>query len=132
MSSLSLPLSVMVRSCHACVDFVLGLPSRRRCALAVALHRRDSGLGLSHGRNYPRMFSLHELFKCAHLIKFTVGLYGRIQTYVHTTSANAVTLVWGSLSLVPRPLSEKSRRGLVTRPYSALSQRNSISHATTR
>ena len=34
-------------------------------------------------------------------------------------------------SLVPTPLSEKSRRGLVTQPYSALSQRNSISHANT-
>ena len=30
------------------------------------------------------------------------------------------------VSLVPRPLSEKSRRGLVTRPYSALSQRKFI------
>ena len=28
----------------------LGFPSRRRCALAVALHRRDSGLGTSHAR----------------------------------------------------------------------------------
>ena len=43
-------------------------------------------------------FSLHEIFKCAHL-KFTV--YGRKQTYIHTTSANAVTLVWGSLRLAP-------------------------------
>ena len=41
---------------------------------------------------------------------------------------------WNTLhasSLVPTPLSEKSRRGLATVPYSALSQRNSISHATT-
>jgi len=28
-------------------------------------------------------------------------LYGRKQTYIHTTSANAVTLVWGSLRLAP-------------------------------
>ena len=34
----------------------------------------------------------------AHL-KFTV--YSRKQTYIHTTSANAVTLVWGSLRLAP-------------------------------
>ena len=43
-------------------------------------------------------FGLHEIFKCAYL-KFTV--YGRKQTYIHTTSANAVTLVWGSLRLTP-------------------------------
>ena len=36
---------------------------------------------------------LHEIFKYAHL-KFTV--YG---CNIHTTSANAVTLVWGSLRL---------------------------------
>ena len=34
-------------------------------------------------------------------------------------------------NLMPTPLSEKLRRGLVTRPYSALSQRNSISHGNT-
>ena len=41
---------------------------------------------------------LHEIFKYTHL-KFTV--YGRKHTYIHTTSANAVTLVWGSLRLAP-------------------------------
>ena len=45
-----------------------------------------------------RTLGLHEIFKFAHL-KFTV--YGRGQTDIHTTSANAVTLVWGSLRLVP-------------------------------
>ena len=47
---------------------------------------------------YLRTFGLHEIFKFAHL-KFTV--YGRGQTDIHTTSANAVTLVWGSLRLAP-------------------------------
>ena len=47
---------------------------------------------------YLRMFGLHEIFKFAHL-KFTV--YGRGQTDIYTTSANAVTLVWGSLRLTP-------------------------------
>ena len=41
---------------------------------------------------------LHEIFKYAHL-KFTV--YSRKHTYIHTTSVNAVTLVWGSLRLTP-------------------------------
>ena len=55
----------------------------RHCILAVALHRRDSGLGISHARNYPRAmyqktFGLHEIFKCTHL-KFTV--YGRKHTH---------------------------------------------------
>ena len=53
----------------------LGLPSHWRCALAVALHWRDSGLDLSHAQNYPWTFSLH-----AHL-KFMV--YGRKQTDIH-------------------------------------------------
>ena len=76
----------------------LGLPSRRRCALAVALHRRDSWLSILYARNYPRTFDLHEIFKCARL-KFTV--YGRKHRYIHTTFANAVTLVQGSLRLDP-------------------------------
>ena len=93
-------LSVMVRSCHACVNWVVFIPraSHGCCTLPVALHQRDSGLGISHShaRNYLRTFNLHEIFKCAHL-KFMV--YGRKQTYIHTTSANAVTLVWGLLTL---------------------------------
>ena len=80
----------------------LGLPSRQRCVLAVAPHQRDSGMDLSHTRNYLWMYSLHEIFTCAYL-KFTV--YGHKQTDrqtdIHTTSANAVTLVWGSLRLAP-------------------------------
>ena len=71
----------------------LGLPSHQCCALAVALHRCDSGLGILHAQNYPRTFDLHEILKCAHL-NFTV--YGRkqtdIHTYMHTTSTNVVTL----------------------------------------
>ena len=75
----SLPLSVMVSSCHACIVFV-PRASRRRCTLAVALHRRNSGLGTKTTRR-SWTFSLHEIFKCAHL-KFTV--YGRKQTDIHT------------------------------------------------
>ena len=86
----------MVSSCHACIVFV-PRALRRRCALAVALHRHNSGLGTKTTRR-SWTFSLHEIFKCAHL-KFT--LYSRKQTYIHTTSANAVTLVWGSLRLTP-------------------------------
>ena len=43
-------------------------------------------------------FGLHEILNCTYL-KFTV--YCRKQTYIHTTSANAVTLVWGLLRLAP-------------------------------
>ena len=60
--------------------------SRRRCALAVALHRRDSGLGIR----------MHET----------------THTYTHTTSANAVTLVWGSLRLAPTSKALPSISGL--------------------
>ena len=45
----SLPLSVMVRSFHVCVNLSClhsGLPSCWCCTLAVALHRRNSGLGI--------------------------------------------------------------------------------------
>ena len=97
----SLPLSVMVFSCHACVNLRVVFISwalRRHCTLAVALHRHNSGLGISHARKHLRTFGLHEILKCAHL-KFTV--YGRKQTDIHTTSANAVTLVWSSLRLAP-------------------------------
>ena len=54
--------------------------SRRCCALAVALHWRDSGLGISHARNYPRTFSFHEIFKCARLQFYSIWL----QTDIHT------------------------------------------------
>ena len=51
-----------------------------------------------------RLFAhgLHEIFKCDHL-KFTVCGHKQAskQTYIHTTSVNAVTLVWGSLRLAP-------------------------------
>ena len=47
----------------------------------------------------PCTKGLHEIFKYAHL-KFTV--YGHKHTYIHTTSANAATLVWGSLRLAPK------------------------------
>ena len=87
----SLPLSVLVRSGHACVNLSRlrsGFLSRRRCALAAGWTR-----------DYPRTFSLREILKCAHL-KFTV--YGRKQTNKHV--CNAVTLVWGSLRVAPMRL----------------------------
>ena len=91
----SLPLSVMVSSCHVCIVFV-PRASRRCCALAVAPHRHNSGLGT---KTTPGSwtFGLHEIFKCAHL-KFMV--YGRKQTYTQLPHM-PVTLVWGSLRLTP-------------------------------
>ena len=91
-------LSVMVRSCHACVNLSRlcssGFTPTLRSAV-VALHRRCSALGLSHARNYPRTFGLHEIFKCAHLLTASI----------HTHNfRNAVTLVWGSLGLAPRTI----------------------------
>ena len=77
--------------------------SRRCCALAVALHRRDSGLGIhmhATTRGSRRStFGLHEIFKCGYLNLRYMGTSK--QTYIHTTSANAVTLVWGSLRFGP-------------------------------
>ena len=97
----SLPLSVIVVAMRALTSSsFLGLHSRwrRRCALAVALHRCDSGLGISHARKL-RTFGLHEIFKCAYL-NFMV--YGRKPTDIHTHAPrNAVTLVWGLLRLAP-------------------------------
>ena len=55
-------------------------------------------LRLTPIRGYVECVDLHEIFKYAHL-NFTVC--GRKHTYIHTTSANAVTLVWGSLRLAP-------------------------------
>ena len=94
---------------HA-LPWVVFIPraSRRRCTLAVAPHWCDSRLGILHARNYPRTFSLHEIFKCAHL-KFTI--YGcnqtYLHTYIHTTSANAVMLVWGLPRLAPTIIKKK-------------------------
>ena len=69
---------------------------------AVAMRASSSLLGFTPTRQRAGHIAytkgLHEIFKYAHL-KFTV--YGRKHTYIHTTSANAVTLVWGSLRLVP-------------------------------
>ena len=76
-------MSVIVVTMRALTSSLfLGLPSRqrRRCALAVALHQRDSGLGISHAQKL-RTLGLHEIFKCSHL-KFTV--YGRKHTDIHT------------------------------------------------
>ena len=66
------------------------------CALAVVLHRRDSGLGISHARKTT--FSIHEIL---HLFKI-YSIWPQADIHTHTlTSANAVTLVWGSLRLAP-------------------------------
>jgi len=79
----SLPLSVMVRSCHLCVNL-----SRLHSSGFTPTLRSGSSLsptwqqaGISHARNFQRTFGLHEIFKCAPL-KFMV--YGRKQTYIHT------------------------------------------------
>ena len=91
----SLSLSVMVRSCHACVNL-----SRLRFSGFTPTLRSGSDPSLTqqwagHAQNYPRTFGLHKIFKCAYL-KFTV--YGRKHTH---NFRNAVTLVWGSLRLAP-------------------------------
>ena len=58
----SLPLSVMVQSCHACVVFVPRASFTLTLRSGSSPSRRDSELG-------PKGF--HEIFKYAHL-KFTV------------------------------------------------------------
>ena len=60
---------------------------------------RDSGVDPLYARNYPWTFSLHEIFTCAHLNLTVDSIWP--QTDIHTTSANAVTLVRGSLRLAP-------------------------------
>ena len=61
----SLPLSVMVRSCHACVVFVphVSFTATLRSGSGPSPTRQ---LGISHARNYLRTFG-HEIFKCVHL-----------------------------------------------------------------
>ena len=59
----SLPLSVMVRSCHVYINLnrlCSGLPSRQCYALAVALHQCNSGLGILHGTKLSEEY-LHAL-----------------------------------------------------------------------
>ena len=67
----SLPLSVMVCSCHACVNSShlcsLGF-TPMLCSDSSPSPTRDSGLGISHAWNYVRTFGLHEIFH----LKFTV------------------------------------------------------------
>ena len=77
--------------------------SRQHCALAVALHRRHSGLGISSAWKLRSVFMKYlkmRLFKI-YGIWPQAYIYTYIHTYIHTTSANAVMLVWGSLRLVP-------------------------------
>ena len=124
------PALVCHSSCHALMSSsFFGLPSRqcRRCALAVALHRRNSGLGISHAQKL-RTFGLHEIFKCAHLI-YGIWPQTHRHTYIHTTSANAVTLVWGSLRLAPtiyRYIAVLSRHQYSTACFSCIT----VSHRT--
>ena len=77
--SVSLLLSVMVRSCHACVNFVprVSFTSTLRSGSSPSPTRQRAGPAWNH----PWTFSLHEIFTCVHL-KFTV--YGRKQTDRHT------------------------------------------------
>ena len=51
------PAFVMVRSCHTWVNFV-PRASLQCCALVVALHRHDSGLGISHAQRTNRVRSV--------------------------------------------------------------------------
>ena len=77
--------SVMVHTCHVCVNLSLhsGLPSRWCCTLIVALYRCNSGLGMSHG---TKLFSLHEIFKCAHFKFFGTWPQARMYISIHTLS----------------------------------------------
>ena len=89
----SLPLSVIVRSCHVCVNLrVVFVPW---ASFALTLR---SGSSPSPTRQRCGHIRMHETNRLRSF-KFTV--YGCKQTDIHTTSANAVTLVWGSLRLAP-------------------------------
>ena len=82
--------------CHGpqlpCVCWVVfaSRPSHRRCILASLMRQRPG-----HNRMHETTFDLHEIFKCAYLnLRYMAAS-------IRTTSANAVTLVWGSLRLAP-------------------------------
>ena len=83
-------LSVMVHGCHACVNSSRlrssGLTPTLRSGSSPSPTRQRAGH--THARNY--------------------------HTYIHTTSANAVTLVWGSLRLAPTSKALPSISGLYT------------------
>ena len=82
----------------------LGLPSRRRCALAVALHRRDSGLDPLHARNYIQSsWNIYmRLFKIYGIWPQTDKHTHNFRKCSHASVGNAVMLVWGSLRLAPK------------------------------
>ena len=92
----------MVCSCHACVN----LSCLRSSGFTLTLRSGSSPSSMQQWAGHIACtklpVGLPEIFKCTHL-KFMV--YGRkqtyIDTYIHKTSANAVTLVWGSLRLAP-------------------------------
>ena len=112
----SLPLSVMVRSCHACVVFV------PRASFTLTLRSGSSPSPMRQWAGHIACTKVfHEIFKYAHL-KFTVcGRSIDSQTYTHVR--NAVTLVWGSLRLAPTSLcvafsaSVQQRKGLKSQPH---------------
>ena len=79
----SLPLSVMVRSCHACVVFV------PRASFTPTLRSGSSPSPTWQRAGHIACTSLHEIFKCAHF-KFTV--YGRKQTDIQCSRAREPTL----------------------------------------
>ena len=78
----SLPLSVMVRSCHACINLSglhsSGFTPTLRSGSSPSPTRQQAGI--LHAQNFLRTFGLHEIFKSVHL-KF-YGIWQ--QTDIHT------------------------------------------------
>ena len=96
LSMSSLPLSVLVGSCHALTSAVF-VP---RASFMPTLHSGSSPswtwkrAGHSHARNYPRTFSLHEIFKCTHLKIYGIWPQTDIHTHnLHKCSHASVGLV---------------------------------------
>ena len=78
-------------SCHVCFNF-----SRLRSG-SLTLHfdsQASTGLHMLHD------IDLREIFECAHLISGRSKQTSK-QANIHTDVCNAITLVWGSLRLVP-------------------------------
>ena len=105
----SLPLSVMVCSCHACVNFSHHFSRASFTPMlcsgsSPSLTRQQTG-HIACTKLYLKTCGLHEIFKCTHFC----GIWPQTDIYTHnfrkcshaSVGRAWVALMWGSLRLAP-------------------------------